>query len=164
MSIGPPVGSLAPIGAVMAYAGSRASLAQSGWLVCDGSQVSVVDYPLLVQALGNRYGGDGTASAKVPDMRGMFVRGVDGGARVDPDASKRTPAPGGQTDSGTTQGHAFASHAHRMYNGYHKIEGGDGTHLAVSADESFDKQTTAMGTSSETRPRNIALYWIIKAG
>jgi microcystin-dependent protein len=41
-------------------------------------------------AIGNAFGaGDGSSSFHLPDLRGRFLRGVDGSANVDPDKAPR---------------------------------------------------------------------------
>jgi microcystin-dependent protein len=109
-----PVGSLVPVGTVIAYAGNaedplvNADLRNEGWLLCDGSQLSQKGYPFLYQRIGSRYGAnaqDGTF--RLPDYRGQFLRGVSGTSGRDPDTDKRTPPPNGSPrGAGSTQASA----------------------------------------------------------
>lgn len=62
-----------PVGSVVLYAGAAALPA--GWGACDGSEYTIADYPALAAALGSVWG-TGVGSIKVPDLRGMFVKGV----------------------------------------------------------------------------------------
>ncbi|WP_409360714.1 phage tail protein [Bartonella heixiaziensis] len=56
----------------------------SGWLLCDGSPYSRSLYSNLFSAIGTIWGsGDGFRTFNVPDLRGMFLRGFDGGRNVD---------------------------------------------------------------------------------
>lgn len=49
----------------------------SGWLDCDGSAVSRTTYAALFAVIGEDYGaGDGSTTFNVPDLRGLFIRGV----------------------------------------------------------------------------------------
>lgn len=49
----------------------------SGWLDCDGSAVSRTTYADLFAVIGEDYGaGDGSTTFNVPDLRGLFLRGV----------------------------------------------------------------------------------------
>lgn len=78
------VSALMPSGIVLPYAGSTTP---AGWLVCDGTAYNQADYPELFAALGSTYNTQvnpttGSAWAapsagqfRVPDMRGMFLRG-----------------------------------------------------------------------------------------
>jgi hypothetical protein len=76
-----------PIGSIDAYAGDTAPL---GYLLCDGSAVDRVVNAQLFAITGIRYGsGDGTTTFNVPDLRGYFLRGVDGSAGRDPENTSR---------------------------------------------------------------------------
>jgi microcystin-dependent protein len=87
-----------PIGAVVAFAGNSSSKSKtlSSWyMVCDGSSLLEKNQPELYNAIGTAHGGD-ASNFNLPDYRGRFLRGVDGGTGRDPDAGNRTPmAPGG---------------------------------------------------------------------
>ena len=77
----------------------------SGTLECDGSTLLISSYSSLFGALGNRFGGDGITTFKLPDLRGEFVRGWDHGRGLDPNASTRTNSGNGTTGDhvGTNQ-------------------------------------------------------------
>ncbi|ASD52072.1 tail collar fiber protein [Pseudomonas phage PspYZU05] len=62
-----------PVGAI--YIWPSASLPSIDYLICDGRTLSRLDYPDLFTRIGYTYGGSGL-SFKIPDMRGMFVRGT----------------------------------------------------------------------------------------
>ena len=70
-----------PAGTVISYVGSELH-SLSGWLLCDGSAQSPSAYPALAQALGGAFGTDASGNFYLPDLRGVFLRGVDGGAAV----------------------------------------------------------------------------------
>ncbi|GAA5099213.1 phage tail protein [Bartonella acomydis] len=56
----------------------------SGWLLCDGSAYSRSVYSDLFAAIGTSWGsGDGFRTFNIPDLRGMFLRGFDGGGNID---------------------------------------------------------------------------------
>ena len=56
--------------------------APRGYLKCDGTTYNIADYPLLTDMFltefgsKNYFGGDGTTTFKVPDLRGEFLRGT----------------------------------------------------------------------------------------
>lgn len=77
-----------PIGAVIAFAGAKANI-PLGYLVCDGTLYNRADYPELSNILGTGWGGTST-QFNVPDMRGLFLRGVDETAGRDNDKATRT--------------------------------------------------------------------------
>ncbi|WP_375653509.1 phage tail protein, partial [Bartonella sp. MR110HLJHH] len=54
------------------------------WLICDGKAYLRRDYRDLFETIGTVWGeGDGVTTFNVPDFRGMFLRGVDGGRNID---------------------------------------------------------------------------------
>ena len=69
-----------PAGTVISYMAS--ATAPEGYLSCDGSIYNISDYPVLAEAIKkgfgsyNYYGGDGTTTFAVPDLRGEFLRGT----------------------------------------------------------------------------------------
>lgn len=69
----------APIGNIISFMGNNAP---KDYLICDGSEYNIADYPLLVQHFvdefgsANYFGGDGENTFCVPDLRGEFLRGT----------------------------------------------------------------------------------------
>jgi microcystin-dependent protein len=97
----------------------------TGFLICDGSLVSRSTYAALFSALSNGviWGtGNGSTTFALPDMRGLFVRGVDQGAGRDPNAAGRTAiATGGATgnNAGSYEADAFTQHTHAVSDAGH---------------------------------------------
>jgi microcystin-dependent protein len=69
------------------------NFATPGWLICDGSLISIADYSTLFQLIGTTYGGNGTTNFALPDLRGRapkhtgqgpglstYVQGQQGGS------------------------------------------------------------------------------------
>ena len=80
-----------PIGSIMPFAGD-ASKVPAGWLLCDGKAVSRSEYSTLYDLIGTSYGfGNNSTTFNLPDMRGMFLRGVSGDSGKDVDAATRVP-------------------------------------------------------------------------
>lgn len=129
-------------GTVTAYAGQTVA---SGWLECNGQSVSTTTYAALYTAIGTTFG-SGTDTFCVPDLRGYFVRGWDHGRGIDSDRT-----------FGTTQADAFASHTHTVGKG--GTGGGDYAQNGPATSGSITSGTTG---GTETRPKNIALMYIIK--
>lgn len=106
---------LLPTGIVSPFAGPSSDV-PSGWLYCNGAAVSRSTYAALFAVLGVTHGqGDGSTTFNLPDYRGRFLRGVDGGTGRDADAAGRTAmGTGGNTGDnvGSVQGHAFQTHTH----------------------------------------------------
>ena len=169
-----------PAGTVMPYVGKFETvqgLAAQGWLLCDGTTLQISAQKTLFDAIGTAFGGDGTTTFNLPDLRGQFLRGVDMGANVDPDASSRTAqATNGNSGGnvGSRQGAGLQNHQHNWdYNFAFITENGDNLPVQL-ADSSGDynhdglkgrKPTTNVdGGGNETRPTNVYVYYLIFAG
>lgn len=170
---------LLPTGSIVAF-GGRTDRVPSGWLLCDGRSVTREMYPALFDAIGTAHGGDGT-NFNLPDLRGRFLRGVDGAAGRDPDvATRAAAATGGNTGNavGTVEGGNVGAHTHTFdvrtsdYSFIMRGAGADyvggfasgGTFAGERWLLNFPRVagTTAPSTGSETRPINVAVHYIIK--
>ena len=161
----PASGFTMPAGTVQMYAGTGAM--PSGWLLCDGTAVSRTTYADLFTAISTTYGvGDGSTTFNLPDMRGEFVRGADESRGID---SGRAIGSWQDEDvephdhSIVDPGHA---HSHSKDN-----DGGSATIHSGGAGIPSGTLTTGSSTTgitvqdstgTETRPRNVALRFIIK--
>jgi microcystin-dependent protein len=148
----------------------------SGWLECDGAAVSRTTYADLFAVISDDYGpGNGTTTFNLPDLRGEFIRGFDNGAGNDPDAASRTDRGDATTGDnvGTKQDFAVENATGRLGKVIGDSNTVDGVFAAVSAGTGFGTGggtlehvdmdlSTQLQTSTETRPRNVALMWIIK--
>ncbi len=102
---------LFPSGMIVPFAGPVEKI-PAGWLLCDGTAISRSTYANLYNAIGVCWGtGDGSTTFNLPDLRGMFLRGVSGASGNDADANKRTMLTnnGGNTGNnvGSYQGDAI---------------------------------------------------------
>lgn len=72
-------GNANPTGTIISFMGNYAP---DGYLACDGSIKNIAEYPRLANFFQvqfgsiNKFGGDGTTTFKVPDLRGEFLRGT----------------------------------------------------------------------------------------
>ncbi len=91
-----------PIGTIMAFAGHWPKDASgnpvevyNGWCLCEGTNLSRSDYPDLLETIGELYGkAPDEQSFLLPDLRGMFLRGVDTDKRIDTEShTTRFPQP-----------------------------------------------------------------------
>lgn len=121
----------------------------TGWLKCNGAAFSAEEYPKLAKAYPTN---------KLPDLRGEFIRGWDDGRGVDSSRGLLT-----------SQDHLFASHWH-WFDKYYALTGFDptGGQFVVTADASGNLITansisTVSVGGSETRPRNVAFNYIVRA-
>lgn len=64
-----------PTGTVVAFAGL---VAPTGWLLCDGAEVSRTTYARLFALIGTTYGsGSGGTTFKIPNLKGRVIAGFD---------------------------------------------------------------------------------------
>ncbi len=163
-----------PAGTIIAFGGRTESL--SGWLPCDGRAVARTDYPTLLANIGISWGDGSTTTLaggpksanqhfNLPDLRGVFVRGLDRGRNLDP----------GRQPSNTAQLDAFQGHAHnfRAWSWGINTSPSDRSWMnytygpEVSRDDMVrqpvsDGQHGTPRVATETRPINVALEYIIK--
>lgn len=160
--------SIIPAGTVVAFAGTTVP---TGWLWCDGTSYLRTTYSTLYAAIGTAHGAADGTHFNVPDYRGRFLRGVDGLAGNDPDNSSRTAMnTGGNTGNavGSVQDDAFQYHTH--YSESWANFGGDGSlnshnqgyGLSGPYGNTIPTKTVDGRNSSETRPKNAYVNWIIK--
>ncbi len=166
-----------PVGTINTFAGD-ASGVPSGWLLCDGTAVNRTGlYANLYAVIGNKWGaGDQSTTFNLPDLRGRFLRGVDGGTGNDPDASSRNALyTGGNTGNnvGSFQEDTMQGHFHNTM--YRASGAGDELSILPPMGDSSatigtfsvtgpvsDGLNGTPRTSSETRPKNAAVNFIIK--
>ncbi|AXX93490.1 hypothetical protein CPU12_10010 [Malaciobacter molluscorum LMG 25693] len=130
----------------------------SGFLECNGSEVSREKYSELFKVIGTTYGGgDKTTTFNLPDLRGEFIRGFDNGRGVDKDRN-----------IGNYQDEQLKNHTHtiRGNNSFLARYGKDGPFDAVSnyanASDAWYFPMDPSGGGTETRPRNVAMMYCIK--
>lgn len=133
--------------------------APTGWLKCNGAAFTAQQYPKLALAY---------PALKLPDLRGEFIRGWDDGRGIDASRSL-----------GDSQAGAIQSHDHGL-----QTEGGVGGSgqlvfkdfftaghpwIEVPANTANDQASngfrvaTFSNGGAETRPRNIAFNYIVRA-
>jgi len=162
------------VGGIMYFAKSNCP---NGFLKANGAAVSRTTYAKLFAAIGTTFGaGDGSTTFNLPDMRGEFVRGLDDGRGVD---SGRTfgsaqddrfqghyhsltdPGHFHYTASAVSPGGYIRAAAEGAYNGTGYPVAPRATGITITA-PATDGADGSPRTSSETRPRNIALMSCIK--
>ena len=81
-----------PEGTIVAFAGPEENK-PDGWLVCNGDSVEVKEYPYLFEAIGHAWGNedDYPDTFNLPDLRGLFLRGITLDSTNDPDVEGRVP-------------------------------------------------------------------------
>lgn len=134
-----------PTGTVVAFAGTQAP---ANYLICNGAELSRELYDRLFAVIGTAYGsGDGVTTFQLPDLRGEFIRGWDAGRGVDVGR-----------ELATVQLDEFKSHNHPIGTYY---TNGAGSSSAINPSSNSHAMSGYAG-GNETRPRNVAMNYIIK--
>ncbi|WP_330167268.1 tail fiber protein [Bartonella grahamii] len=149
----------------------------NGWLLCDGKAYKREDYPQLFKAIGDKWGKDSDKTFKVPDFRGMFLRGFDNGRGLDGDrkfADEQQDSIKSHTHIGSIEN--AGEHAHSFeYKGVGWPTGDIGrlpnhyTYDATlkgktgSAGAHTHKITLSHTGEAETRPVNATVVYAIKS-
>ncbi|MFJ4388219.1 phage tail-collar fiber domain-containing protein [Pseudomonas soli] len=145
-----------PVGAILPFPKADVPV---GYLELDGSLQSATTYPDLAAYLGTHYnkGGEAQGFFRLPEARGEFLRGWDHGRGVDVGR-----------ELGSNQLDAFKSHGHGAPMWASNVVDNTGGPFFVGADAggvatgtNFTNLTSTGG--EETRPRNLAVMWCIKA-
>ena len=169
-------GEIIPVGTILPFAGN---VVPTGWMLCNGSAINRTTYSALFTIIGNSWGaGDYTTTFNLPDMRGVFLRGVDGNAGNDPDKATRTAIhAGGNTGNnvGSFQADAFQGHRHGIKSNCSGTGSNPSLGIVLSGncafpvdDPSFLDNTYSDNTygtakiSSESRSKNAYVNYIIK--
>lgn len=138
-----------PVSAIMTFPTMGVPL---GFLKCNGEVKLRTTYPALFDKIGTTYntGGELLTEFRLPDLRAEFIRGWDDGRGVDV----------GRIFA-SSQADMLRSHNHSTFNFYSSIVGSKN----ISLSPSFASGTTITGTAggAETRPRNVAMTFAIKA-
>jgi len=168
---------LVPPGSIMAFGGDTNRI-PAGWLLCDGMAMSSAAYPRLFNAISTNWGSgytyvagvgwgitNATQNFNLPDLRGYFLRGVDGQAGRDPERDTRSVlgyAGNAGNKVGSAQGDMFRAHRHTLNGSNYDVDG-DGvvwtTHTGV--DQGRPGGVNLAG-GSETRPVNAYVHYLIK--
>ncbi|GAB0668465.1 phage tail protein [Escherichia coli] len=131
-------GSALPVGVPVPW---PSATPPTGWLKCNGAAFSAEEYPELAKAYPTN---------KLPDLRGEFIRGWDDGRGVDAGRSLLSA----QSDLFKAHHHSFA-----FFSGY---AAGGGTGAVYDYSGNVGRDTGDTG-GNETRPRNIAFNYIVRA-
>lgn len=151
--------------------------------ICDNSTLAVSQFAKLYEVMDGAWGASG-GNINLPDLRGRFPRGVDGGVGNDPDRASRTFQNTGQNTGdtvGSVQNDTFQNIRGEFltregYYGGQTTAGTGAFNVASTASGtygtkpddgrnylsvSFDASRVAR-TSTETRPKNANVYFVIR--
>lgn len=161
-----------PAGVIMPFAGPEDKI-PPGWMLCNGDTLSKAEYPSLYDVIGTSWGEPTPSAFNLPDLRGVFLRGVNGDADdsfKDPDNGVRISRhEGGATGNltGSFQSEQLKSHKHWWIYGYEQDDDGYG---GSNAEFTFRTSNTVPDNiqpieaygGNETRPSNAYVNYIIK--
>ena len=145
------------LGEVRIFAGN---FAPSGWAFCDGQLLPISQNTALFSLLGTRFGGNGTSTFALPDLRGRTPIGPGQG----PGLSLRTAGQPLGSESHTLSTAEIPAHTHSLRgassNGTSDRPAGQVMarsaagipHYAATADA--DLAAAAVGTSGNGQPHN----------
>ena len=148
-------GSALPVGVPVPY---PLATPPTGWMKCNGSSFNLASYPKLAAVF---------PSGVLPDLRGEFIRGWDDGRNVD--SGRQLLSQQGDTiqnitgEVGIIQYVGPSHTTGALYNGgaqWKTVTTDGGSTIAQSV--FFDASRSAR-TSNETRSRNIAFNYIVRA-
>ncbi|MFJ2540904.1 phage tail protein [Pseudomonas sp. NPDC087614] len=159
-----------PVGSIVAF---PVDAPPPGFLELDNSVKSSATYPDLSAYLGGKFnkGDEGVGNFRLPEARGEFLRGWDHGRGVDAGRA-----------AGSFQSDSLKAHYHSIPTGSgggQAVDPNGETPTVVLKDTAADwilrtegdnaeltigrVRTYNFGAATETRPRNIAVMWCIKA-
>jgi phage-related tail fiber protein len=168
-----------PVGATVAFPLNKVA---PGFLELDGSVKSIAVYPDLAAFLGTAFnkGDEGAGNFRLPESRGEFLRGWDHGRGVDAgrevgssqlDALQNiTGSLNARAANVSGSGTLIVGNASGAFVGAEKAGGSAGTMALATTGTvnngvdvyTLDASRVAR-TSTETRGRNLAVVWCIKA-
>lgn len=110
-----------PVGAIVPCGGSTAP---SGYLLCNGDQVSRSKYADLFNVVGTSFGpGDGSTTFNLPNLQGQFLVGKFGNNIGDQGGAETHTH---TITSGGSHSHTVASHSHSIAGHTHTFSGTTG--------------------------------------
>ena len=178
--------SILPVGSITAFVGEintgpenkefATSIEEMGWMLCDGRKLETHKYPTLFAVLGTLYGGElatdnSPSYFNIPDLGGMFLRGV--GGNIASTESRKKTINGKDDGVGSIQEFAMQKHVH-VYTSPVQGTVSPGMLAAVPVNNTTNPEdTTKAPTESivqgkvkvseyETRPTNMFVHYLIK--
>lgn len=130
-----------PVGTVVAFMGK---VPPSGWLPCDGTEIDKA-HGDLIRIVGNH----------TPDLQGVFLRGFDPKGKRDPEGPRRS--------EGHYQPDMLKRHTHKYTLATRETAGKSGANPPdVWAIHKKDNADPNEDGGEETRPKNVAINYVIK--
>ena len=159
-------GDSAPTGNIISFMGTKAP---KGYLICDGAEYNIADYPKLASHFEEQFedvgyfGGDGITTFKVPDLRNEFLRGYHG------DAEKKLSGEIGIHQNPTQHAYIEASNIPDLNYPVEGVGAGymDSTKISSKTTRGYTRNggtySANNGLATYTaRPTNVAVLYCIK--
>lgn len=157
-----------PVGNIISFMGT---IAPNGYLICDGAEVNIADYPNLATHFEtqfgskNYFGGDGATTFAVPDLRNEFLRGygeLSGEIGKHQDATT-VPVIGMYSTSNLgvmgTQNPDWSTWQSESVDNLDEAKQMSTVYYKISATKQSGSSTAVNGT---VRPTNVAVLYCIK--
>ncbi|WP_267269465.1 phage tail protein [Pseudomonas protegens] len=140
-----------PVGAIIPFPKAEVP---AGYLELNGSVHSIAAYPDLAAYLGSTFnkGDEGAGNFRLPESRGEFLRGWDHGRGVDVGRALSS-----------YQADDFKSHTHSLQGSTNFTYSLNPTNNFKPYQDGVSSYNTSATGGGETRPRNLAVMWCIKA-
>ncbi|MBR6112965.1 MAG: tail fiber protein [Bacilli bacterium] len=156
-----------PVGEIIIYMGT---IVPEFFLPCDGSIYNISDYPYLAEQIKNNFGsynnfgGNGTTTFAVPDLRGEFLRGTGtnshssqgNGASVGTHQDA-TFLPGAIGAGSTTSAYIFAAGSWNVPSNFDY-----GINQTSEASISTSNKNTSRISGGTVRPTNTSVLYAIR--
>jgi hypothetical protein len=137
--------------------------APAGYLLCDGSTISRTTYATLFAEIGDTHGvGDGSTTFAIPDLRGVVVRGTDGGRGLD--TGRVFGSFQGDAIRNITGTMSARTGANISAGAFYKTSAGSyaGNHVGNHGSTEFFDASRVVPTAAENRVKSVALNYYIK--
>ena len=163
-----------PIGTIISYMGTTAP---EDYLICDGTVYNIADYNDLADFINtqfgsyNKFGGNGTTTFAVPDLRGEFLRGSGTNSRTNQGSGTSV----GTHQDATEFPYMGFTGSDNMWTTQGKLSNGSTTILIRNQDSNISGSTNGLyinktgvnptaGTIVEvtSRPTNTSVLYCIK--
>ena len=172
-----------PTGSIFCMA---ANSIPTGYVKCNGNSYSRTGtYAALFAVIGTTYGAADSSHFNVPDLRGEFVRGLDDGRGID--SGRQIGSSQGEAfqshdhdaDANASSSVTDPGHRHTLFGGDDDANSGNKVPTGDTQNEILDNNSVTDATTgisvntsvtididneggTETRPRNLAMLYVIK--
>ena len=118
--------------------------APQGWILCHGQSLQISRYQALYALIGTRYGGNGTTTFNVPDLRGRVMIGYGEGANLTP-----------HTIGATGGNETISLNSTNMPPHTHTLMGNSNTAVPLT---NMPANTSLLGTPTDSMKKPINIY------